>query len=131
MPSFSLENYFLKALVASSLLALTTMVLALGLIFLFRYGAPLPSHMMLALAAISFILSASFFDRYEVGSIAWSVVVSIIITLLLTLISGGLIYFATMNRQSAEDLLSGMAICMIVSMALLNYLKRSLGSIEA
>lgn len=131
MPSFSLENYFLKAFIASSLLALTTMVLALGLIFLFRYGPPLPSHMMLALAAIAFILSASFFDRYEVGSIAWSVVVSIIITLLLTLISGGLIYFATMNRQSPEDLLSGLAVCMIVSMALLNYLKRSLVAIEA
>lgn len=127
---FRLENYVLKAFIASALLALVMMVLALGLIHLFKYGTPLTMPVILAIAAISFVLSASFFERYEVGSIMWSALVSIIVTLILTLLSGGIIYSFTSNKQSWEELLSGLAICMIVAMTLLNYLKRSLGEIE-
>jgi hypothetical protein len=82
------------------------------------------------MAAISFVLSASFFERYEVGSIMWSMLVSLIVTLILTLLSGGIIYGFTERSQSWEELLSGLAICMIVGMTLLSYLKRSLGEIE-
>ncbi len=124
------ENYFLKAFMASGLLALMIMILAMGLIYLFNYGTPLPNFMILILAAICFVLSASFFERYEVGSIMWSLLVSLIVTSILTLISGGIVYFGTMNRPGWEELVSGMAICMIVSTTLLNYLKRSLGEIE-
>jgi heme/copper-type cytochrome/quinol oxidase subunit 4 len=85
--------------------------LALGLIQLFRYGSSLPLSIILTLAAISFVLSASFFERYEVGSIMWSMLVSLIATLMLTLLSGGIIYGITTQRQ-----------CF--------YLKRSLGEIE-
>ena len=35
-----------------------------------------------------------------------------------------------MHSQSWEELLSGLAVCMMVAMTLLNYLKRSLGEIE-
>jgi heme/copper-type cytochrome/quinol oxidase subunit 4 len=104
--------------------------LALGLIQLFRYGSSLPLSIILTLAAISFVLSASFFERYEVGSIMWSMLVSLIATLMLTLLSGGIIYGITTQRQSWEELLSGLAICMIVGMTMLSYLKRSLGEIE-
>jgi hypothetical protein len=125
-----MENYFLKAFMASGLLALVIIVQAMGLIYLFNYGTPLPNSMMLILAAICFVLSASFFERYEVGSIMWSMLVSLIVTFILTLISGGIIYFGTMSRPGWEELVSGMAICMIVATTLLNYLKRSLGEIE-
>jgi hypothetical protein len=124
------ENYFLKAFMASGLLALMIMILAMGLIYLFNYGTPLPNSMILILAAICFVLSASFFERYEVGSIILSLLVSLIVTSILILISGGIVYFGTMNRPGWEELVSGMAICMIVSTTLLNYLKRSLGEIE-
>jgi hypothetical protein len=124
------ENYFLKAFVASGLLALVIMVLAMGLIYLFRYGTPLPTSIILILAAVSFLMAASFFERYEVGSIMWSMLVSLIVTLILALISGGIVYFGTMNRPGWEELLSGLAVCMIVATTLLNYLKRSLGEIE-
>jgi hypothetical protein len=56
--------------------------------------------------------------------------VSLIATLMLTLLSGGIIYTFTVNKHSWEELLSGLAICMMVAMTLLNYLKRSLGEIE-
>lgn len=125
-----MENYFLKALIASGLLALVIMVLAMGLMYLFRYGTPLPTPVILILAAISFVISASFFERYEVGSIMWSLLVSLIVTLILTLISGGIVYFGSMNSLGWEELLSGLAVCMIVATTLLNYLKRSLGEIE-
>jgi hypothetical protein len=124
------DNYILKAFLASGLLSLVMIALALGLIQLFRYGSSLPLSIILTLAAISFVLSASFFERYEVGSIMWSMLVSLIATLMLTLLSGGIIYGITSHRQSWEELLSGLAICMIVGMTLLSYLKRSLGEIE-
>lgn len=124
------DNYILKAFLASGLLALVMIALALGLIQLFRYGSSLPLSIILTMAAISFVLSASFFERYEVGSIMWSMLVSIIVTLMLTLLSGGIIYGLTERSQSWEELLSGLAICMIVGMTLLSYLKRSLGEIE-
>jgi hypothetical protein len=56
--------------------------------------------------------------------------VSLIAILMQTLLSGGIIYGITTQRQSWEELLSGLAICMIVGMTLLSYLKRSLGEIE-
>jgi hypothetical protein len=124
------DNYILKAFLASGLLSLVMIALALGLIQLFRYGSSLPLSIILTLAAISFVLSASFFERYEVGSIMWSMLVSLIATLMLTMLSGGIIYGLTAHRQSWEELLSGLAICMIVGMTLLSYLKRSLGEIE-
>ena len=124
------DNYILKAFLASGLLSLVMIALALGLIQLFRYGSSLPLSIILTLAAISFVLSASFFERYEVGSIMWSMLVSLIATLMLTLLSGGIIYGITTQRQSWEELLSGLAICMIVGTTMLTYLKRSLGEIE-
>jgi hypothetical protein len=124
------DNYILKAFLASGLLSLVMIALALGLIQLFRYGSSLPLSIILTMAAISFVLSASFFERYEVGSIMWSMLVSLIVTLILTLLSGGIIYGLTERSQSWEELLSGLAICMIVGMTLLTYLKRSLGEIE-
>ncbi len=127
---FHLENYVLKAFLASALLALIMIILAMGLIHLFRYGAPLSVPLMLVIAAVSFILSASFFERYEVGSIMWSALASLIVTFILTLLSGGIIYSFSSSKQGWEELLSGLAICMIVSMTMLNYLKRSLGEIE-
>lgn len=127
---FRMENYILKAFIASALLALVMMVLGFGLIQLFKYGTPLPLPVILIMAALSFVLSASFFERYEVGSIIWSALVSIIVTLILTLLAGGIIYSFTSNKQGWEEILSGVAVCMIVAMTLLNYLKRSLGEIE-
>jgi hypothetical protein len=124
------DNYILKAFLASGLLSLVMIALALGLIQLFRYGSSLPLSIILTMAAISFVLSASFFERYEVGSIMWSMLVSLIATLMLTLLSGGIIYGLTAHRQTWEELLSGLAICMIVGTTLLSYLKRSLGEIE-
>jgi len=124
------DNYILKAFLASGLLSLVMIALALGLIQLFRYGSSLPLSIILTMAAISFVLSASFFERYEVGSIMWSMLVSLIATLMLTLLSGGIIYGLTAHRQTWEELVSGLAICMIVGTTLLSYLKRSLGEIE-
>ena len=127
---FRLGNYIIKAFLASGLLAIMMMLIALGLIYLSHYGSPLSGPIILVMAAVSFVLSSSFFERYEVGSIKLSMMVSIIITLLLILASGGIIYSVSMNRQSWEELLSGLAICLIVAMALLNFLKQSLREIE-
>jgi len=127
---FGLENYVMKAFLASGLLALMMMLIAFGLIYLFHYGSPLSVSIILVMVAISFVLSSSFLERYEFGSIRLSMIISIIITLLLILASGGIIYAVSLNRQSWEELLSGLAICLIVAMALLNFLKQSLKEIE-
>ncbi|MBN1323231.1 MAG: hypothetical protein JW986_04415 [Methanotrichaceae archaeon] len=125
-----LDHYIIKAFAAVLLLALAILELALGLIHLFHYGLPLPLAVVLIVAALFFVLSASFFERYEVGSIVLSMLVSIMATTILVLASGGIIHFLTFDRIGWEDLLSSVAVSMIVSMVLLNYLKRSLGQIE-
>jgi hypothetical protein len=111
------------------------LMLALGLIFFFRYGPPLPTFLILVVAAIFFVLAASFFERYEVGSILWGFLASVIGTGMIVMISGGIRYLleakeVDMVEVAGEELISGMALCIIVSMALLNYLKKSLGEIE-
>ena len=60
----------------------------------------------------------------------WSMLVAIIATLILALRSGGIIYAFSENIHPWEELLSGFAICIIIAMTLLSYLKRSLGEIE-
>ena len=124
------SNYILKAFLASGLLSLMMIILAQGLIQFFHRGPPLPISIILILAAICFVLSASFFERYEVGSIIWSMLVSIIATAMLTLLSGGIIQGLTRSGQSWEEMLSALAICMMVAMILLSHLKKSLGEIE-
>jgi len=57
---FRHECYILKAFLAAGLLSLMMMVLAMGLIQLFRYGPSLPISIILILAAVTFVLSASF-----------------------------------------------------------------------
>jgi len=124
------ESFVLKAFLASSLLALVILVLANGLIQIFSYGSPLPASVMLILAALSFVLAASFFERYEVGSIIWSMLVALVGTAMIALLSGGVLHLLTMNRLSWDELISSFALAMIVSMTLLHYLKHSLGEIE-
>ena len=124
------SNYILKAFLASGLLSLLMIALAQGLIRFFHHGPPLPLSIILILAAVCFVLSASFFERYEVGSIIWSMLVSVIATAMLTLLSGGVIQVVTRPGQTWEELLSALAICMIVAMILLSHLKKSLGEIE-
>ena len=97
--------------------------LAQGLIQFFHHGLHLPLSMTLILAAVFFVLSASFFERYEVGSVVWSMLVSVIATAMLTLLAGGIIQVVTRPGQSWEELLSALAICMIVAMILLSHLK--------
>ena len=125
------SNYILKAFLASGLLSLTMIALAQGLIQFFHHGPPLPLSIILILVAVCFVLSASsFFERYEVGSVVWSMLVSVIATAMLTLLAGGIIQVVTRPGQSWEELLSALAICMIVAMILLSHLKKSLGEIE-
>jgi hypothetical protein len=124
------ENFILTAFAASFMLALVMLALALGLIQLFSYGLPLPMPVLLVIVAVSFVLSAAFFERYEVGSMLWSLLVSLMGSLLVLLLAGGVIYSATAEGPGWGDILSGLAVCMMVSMILLNYLKQSLGQIE-
>ncbi len=124
------DNYIVKAFLATGILSLVMIVLAFGLIQLFRYGLPLSYSIILAVSAVAFVVSASFFERYEVGSILWSMLVTLIVTLMLTLLSGGIIYGMTAQHATLEEALSGLAVCMIVAMTLLSFLKHSLGEIE-
>lgn len=131
MISIPRESYVIRAFSASLLLAVLIIMLAGGLVHVFRYGSPLPVPLILAVAAVAFVLSASFFEKYEVGSIVWSMLVSVVATAMITTISGGMLYFATMNELGLEDVISSLALSMIVSMLLLSYLKRSLAQIES
>ncbi len=74
------SNYILKAFLASGLLSLMMIILAQGLIQFFHRGPPLPLSIILILAAICFVLSASFFERYEVRADGSSLVMDFVVT---------------------------------------------------
>ncbi len=123
----SRDSYVLRAFLASAMLALTIVLLAFGLIHVFVYGFPLPYSMILVITSISFVLFVAIFERYQIGSTAVSFLVSVLATALLTTLAGGVIYISEINEIRWEDTVSALAISMMLSMALLSYLKRSMG----
>ncbi|HOK57985.1 MAG TPA: hypothetical protein PK659_03920 [Methanothrix sp.] len=123
----SRDSYVLRAFLASTLLGITMVLLAFGLIQVFMYGPTLPYSVILVITAISFVLFVALFERYQVGSIAASLLVSVLSTALLTTLSGGVVYLMEMSDIRWEDAISALALSMMLSMALLSYLKRSLG----
>lgn len=121
------DSYVMRAFLASTLLGATMVLLAFGLIQVFMYGPTLPRSVILVMTAVSFVLFVALFERYQVGSVAASLLVSVLSTALLTTLSGGVVYLLEMNDIRWEDAISALALSMMLSMALLSYLKRSLG----
>ena len=107
-------------------MSLTMIAVALGIIYLFDTGLPLPAPVILLVFAIGFILGSVFFERRGAEhpwSLVGGAIASMGITFLVISIVGGILFVATGNLSSipADTVLYSLSACMIVSMVTLNF----------
>jgi len=107
-------------------MSLTMIAVALGIIYLFDTGLPLPAPVILLVFAIGFILGSVFFERRGAEhpwSLVGGAIASMGITFLVISIVGGILFVATGNLSSipVDTVLYSLSACMIVSMVTLNF----------
>ncbi len=122
----NLENYFLRTLVLVVGMSLTMIAVALGIIYLFETGLPMPAPLILLIFAVLFILGTTFLEArgaVHPWSLIGGAVSSIAITFIVTAITGGILYAATggLSAIHFETVLYSISACMIVSMITLNF----------
>jgi hypothetical protein len=122
----NLENYFLRTLVIVVGMSLTMITVALGIIYLFEKGLPMPTPLIFLIFAVSFIIGTTFFESrgaVHPWSLIGGAVSSIAVTFIVTSITGGILYVATgsLSGIPVETVLYSLSACMIVSMVTLNF----------
>lgn len=122
----NLENYFLRTLVLVVGMSLTMIAVALGIIYLFETGMPMPTPLIFLIFAVLFIIGTTFFEgrgAVHPWSLIGGAVSSIAVTFIVTSIIGGILYVATggLSAIPVETVVYSLAACMIVSMVTLNF----------
>lgn len=122
----NLENYFLRTLVLVVGMSLTMIAVALGIIYLFETGMPMPAPLIFLIFAVLFIIGTTFFEgrgAVHPWSLIGGAVSSIAVTFIVTSIIGGILYVATggLSAIPVETVVYSLAACMIVSMVTLNF----------
>ncbi len=107
-------------------MSLTMIAVALGIIYLFDTGLPLPAPVILLVFAIGFILGSVFFERRGAEhpwSLVGGAIASMGMTFLVISIVGGILFVATGNLSTipVDTVLYSLSACMIVSMVTLNF----------
>ncbi len=107
-------------------MSLTMIAVALGIIYLFDTGLPLPAPVILLVFAIGFILGSVFFERRGAEhpwSLVGGAIASMGMTFLVISIVGGILFVATGNLSAipVDTVLYSLSACMIVSMVTLNF----------
>ena len=107
-------------------MSLTMIAVALGIIYLFDTGLPLPAPVILLVFAIGFILGSVFFERRGAEhpwSLVGGAIASMGMTFLVISIVGGVLFVATGNLSyiPVDTVLYSLSACMIVSMVTLNF----------
>jgi len=107
-------------------MSLTMIAVALGIIYLFDTGLPLPAPVILLIFAIGFTLGSVFFERRGAEH-PWSLVggalASTGMTFLAISIVGGILFIAngSLSTIPVDTVLYSLSACMIVSMVTLNF----------
>ena len=122
----SLDNLFLQTLAVVLGMSITMIAVALGIIYLFETGLPLPAPIILLIFAIGFALGTAFFN-HRGAEHPWSLVGGAIastgITFVVMSITGGILYAATggLSTIPLSTVLYSLSLCMIVSIITLNF----------
>lgn len=106
-------------------MSITMIAVALGIIYLFEIGLPLPAPLIFLIFATVFTLGTTFFERRGAEhpwSLIGGAVASVAITFIVISISGGILYVAMGGLSSIpmDTVLYSLSACMIVSMITLN-----------
>ena len=121
-----MDNYFLQTLATVLGMSLIMIAVALGIIYLFDIGLPLPAPVILLVFAIGFTLGSVFFERRGAEH-PWSLIggalASMGITFLVMSIVGGILFVVNdgLSTIPTDTVLYSLSACMIVSMVTLNF----------
>ncbi len=107
-------------------MSLAMISVALGIIYLFETGLPMPAPLIFLIFAVLFIVSTTFLESrgaVHPWSLIGGAVSSIAITFIITSITGGILYAATggLSAISLGTVLYSLSACLIVSMVTLNF----------
>jgi len=118
--------HFIEALLLSTGLAFLMLCIAFGLMFIFGGEAPIGYPYLLLIFALSFIIGSVFFEKQMVNrlnSLFYGCLTSLFVTFILTTIVGGIKFvLADKDLPGNEVVISSLAICMVISMVIINLL---------
>ncbi|MCK4928783.1 MAG: heat-shock protein [Methanosarcinales archaeon] len=126
MIRIALDNYFLQTLATVLGMSFTMIAVALGIMYLFETGLPLPAPVIFLVFAIGFIMGSVFFERRGAEhpwSLVGGAVASMGITFIVMSVVGGILFLANggLNTMPMDTVLYSLSACMIVSMITLNF----------
>lgn len=110
-------------------MALVMLGIALGIIYMSKCGSPIHPALMLMIGAISFIMGSAFFDSRgadQVKSLIGGGVIALSSTFVIVSIAGSVMYAIYGVNDSPfpyswETLVSMLAVCMVASMIILEF----------
>jgi len=107
-------------------MSLAMISVALGIIYLFETGLPMPAALIFLILAVLFILGTTFFEgrgAVHPWSLIGGAVSSIAVTFIVISIVGGILYVVTggVSAIHPETILYSLSACMIVSMVTLKF----------
>ncbi|MDI6860288.1 MAG: hypothetical protein QMC85_07320 [Methanocellales archaeon] len=116
-------------LAISVAMALVMLGIALGIIYMSKCGSPIHPALMLMIGAISFIMGSAFFDSRgadQVKSLIGGGVIALSSTFVIVSIAGSVMYAIYGVNDSPfpygwETLVSMLAVCMVASMIILEF----------
>jgi hypothetical protein len=121
----SLDKHFLQTMAVVVGMSFTIITVALGILYLFETGLPMPAPFIILIFATGFILGNVFLERR--GAVyPWSLVggaiASTILTFIIISLTGGILYVATggLSAVSLDTVIYSISACMIISMVTLN-----------
>ena len=126
-----IKNKFITTLGISIVLALGMISIVFGVINLFSVSSlgdlPVPLPVLLMVFAIVFVLGSVFFEERGaewVGAMVGGSIAAAIVSLILMLICGGVLYLLTHGMETGIDkIISMLAVCMVIGMVAFNYLQ--------
>ena len=120
--------HFIEAILLSTGLAFLMLCIAFGLMFIFGGEAPIEYPYLLLIFALSFIIGSVFFEKQMVNrlnSLFYGCLTSLIITFILTTLVGGIKFVlpeAGKDIPGTDVVISSLAVCMVISMVIVNLL---------
>lgn len=127
------ENPFLQALVVSTTMAVFMVGVAFGLMDMATRGLDVPMYVMLLIFAVIFIAGSVYFESRGadyMGSLVGGAIVSLVATFSTTAFFSGVKYAVEggVTKLGFDNVISGLAICMVASMLLIRVLQHKFSS---
>ncbi|MGP8321383.1 MAG: heat-shock protein [Methanosarcinaceae archaeon] len=122
------NNKFITTLGISIVLAFGMISVVFGVIYLSSgKDIPVPLPALLMAFAIVFVLGSVFFEDRgadRVGALVGGGIVAAIVSLIMMLVCGGVLYLLTNGMETGIDkIISMLAVCMVIGMAAFSYLR--------